>query len=369
LNNHLHIVCLDVPYPPDYGGVVDLYCKIKSLHRAGVEISLHCFEYGRGKQPELEKYCKEVFYYPRNKKINFRLPYIVSSRNNRQLISNLQRDDDPVLLEGIHCTYPLFTGKLNSERVWIRLHNIEYRYYSFLAKHAHNLLRKTYYTVESYLLKKYESDLAPHNRYLAVSLGDIELYRKLHPRKIEFLPVFLPNNEVRSQEGKGDFILYHGNLSVEENERAAIWLLESGAHQTGMPLIIAGKNPSKKLLQICKKNSVTCLQNISPEKMEELMCSAHIHLVPSFNATGIKLKLLNALFLGRFVITNTAAVAGSGVESLCSVADSPEELIRQIRYFSQMDFNQNDIERRKEIMESLFNAEKNTRHLVRLLFH
>ena len=48
---HLHIVCLDVPYPVDYGGVFDLFYKIKALSEAGVKIHLHCFEYGRGQQP------------------------------------------------------------------------------------------------------------------------------------------------------------------------------------------------------------------------------------------------------------------------------------------------------------------------------
>jgi len=66
LDKHLHIVCLDVPYPPDYGGVFDLYYKIKSLSEAGIKIHLHCFEYGLGKQKELDVYCVEVQYYPRN---------------------------------------------------------------------------------------------------------------------------------------------------------------------------------------------------------------------------------------------------------------------------------------------------------------
>ena len=39
-----------MPYPPDYGGVFDLYYKLKYLHERGVIIHLHCYEYGRGKQ-------------------------------------------------------------------------------------------------------------------------------------------------------------------------------------------------------------------------------------------------------------------------------------------------------------------------------
>lgn len=71
-----------MPYPVDYGGVFDLFYKIKELHSLGVKIHLHCFDYGRGEQPELNKYCEEVFYYSRNeghKGFSFKLPYIVAS--------------------------------------------------------------------------------------------------------------------------------------------------------------------------------------------------------------------------------------------------------------------------------------------------
>ena len=46
----LHIVSFDVPFPPNYGGAVDVFYKIRALHKLGVKIHLHCFEYVRGKQ-------------------------------------------------------------------------------------------------------------------------------------------------------------------------------------------------------------------------------------------------------------------------------------------------------------------------------
>ena len=34
----LHIVSFDVPFPPNYGGVIDVYYKCKHLHQLGIEI-------------------------------------------------------------------------------------------------------------------------------------------------------------------------------------------------------------------------------------------------------------------------------------------------------------------------------------------
>ena len=36
-----------MPYPPNYGGVIDVFYKIKSLHAIGIKIILHCFKYGK----------------------------------------------------------------------------------------------------------------------------------------------------------------------------------------------------------------------------------------------------------------------------------------------------------------------------------
>ncbi|WP_162127636.1 glycosyltransferase family protein [Flavobacterium phycosphaerae] len=42
-NKPLHIISFDNPYPPDYGGVIDVFYKLKSLHALGYAIHLHCF--------------------------------------------------------------------------------------------------------------------------------------------------------------------------------------------------------------------------------------------------------------------------------------------------------------------------------------
>jgi len=61
----LHIVAFDVPFPADYGGVIDVFYKAKSLNDLGLRIALHVFDYGRGRQAGLEKIAAEVHYYPR----------------------------------------------------------------------------------------------------------------------------------------------------------------------------------------------------------------------------------------------------------------------------------------------------------------
>jgi hypothetical protein len=105
---HLHIITHDVPYPADFGGVVDLFYKIRTMARLGVKIYLHCFHHQRPPQDALLEYCAEVNYYPRQKKpqqLSWRLPFIVNSRKSAALVKRLKQDDYPILMEGIHCTH------------------------------------------------------------------------------------------------------------------------------------------------------------------------------------------------------------------------------------------------------------------------
>ncbi len=369
--DHLHIVSFDVPYPTDYGGVVDVFYKIKALHELGVHVHLHCFEYGRGHQPELEKYCVEVCYYPRqegHKGFSLQLPYIVASRNNEELWKRLNADDYPVLFEGVHCTYGLTNGAVSKKNVAIRLHNTEFEYYKQLGKWETSLVRKAYMQHESRLLKRYEEKLKDHT-ILSLSNEDCGTYRTLFKAtSISYLPAFIPNNTVTSAIGQGNFILYHGNLTVAENEKTAIWLLEKIFRDLDTPFVIAGKNPSDKLIGLSKKYPNTCVvANPGDAELDDLMHKAQLHILPSFTNSGIKLKLLNALFKGRHVLANDAMIKGTGFEHVCQLANNPTEFKYHAYRLFHKEFTDDDIQLRERLLQEQFCNKKNAEQLMRAL--
>ncbi len=370
---HLHIVTHDVPWPVDYGGVFDLFFKLNALHQQGINIHLHCFTQGRAPQEELNKFCVSVNYYPRKKNagsFSFRVPFIVNSRVNDELISNLEKDGHPVLLEGIHATYYLSTGKLINRKVLVRLHNTEFEYYRQLARQETNLLKRLYFWNESRLLKRYESAIANKASFLAVSHHDVSQYKELfHANDIHYLPVFLPYTLAFGKEGRGCYCLYHGNLSVNENEKAATWLLKNVFKNMEIPFVIAGKNPSKKLQDLVHQHKQTCLVANPPQKeMQDLIAKAQVHVLPSFNNTGIKLKLINALFNGRHCLVNTAAVEGSGLENYCHIATDARSFKDKISELYQQNLTEQEIQQRQGLLQSEFNNEANAKKLVNLIW-
>ena len=371
MEKHLHIIDFTVPYPADYGGVIDLFWKLPALQKAGVQIHLHCFNYGRGEQKELNKYCVSVQYYQRNtgvKGFSASIPYIVSSRKNELLFNNLLQDDYPIFMEGVHSTYLLNDKRFKQRKKFVRIHNVEYDYYNHLAQTASSFVKKMYYLRESKLLKNYEFSMAKKaTAFWGVTKKDVDVYRnELGCNNIDFLPLYLPNNwDIQIKEGIGGYCLYQADLSVDANERAAIWLLKEVFSTMELPLVIAGKNPSEKLEQLAHSFNHTCIvANPNEQEMQDMIAKAHINILPSYSNTGIKLKLLNALFNGRHCVVNDATVEGTGLEKLCHIANDATTMQHTIEQLFSQSFSNCEIGMRKELLNKIFNNDNNAAQQV-----
>lgn len=374
MEKHLHIISLDVPWPVNYGGVYDLFYKLPALQAQGVKIHLHCFDNGRGEQPELNKYCEAVHYYKRNtghKGVTAKLPYIVASRKNEALLNNLLKDDHPIFMEGVHCTYLTLDNRFSKRRKFVRVHNIEQDYYKQLYNCTTALFKKLYYLWESHLLKTYEQQLA-HNAtaYWSVTEKDAVYYRnELGCTTMDYLPLFLPPWQVSCKEGMGAYCLYHGDLSVEANEYAVKWLLEKVFNDTDLPIVIAGKKPSKSLEDLVHENANACLvADPSEKEMQDIIVKAHINLLPCFNNTGIKIKLLNALFNGRHCVVNEAMVSGTSLDELCHVVETPAAFRERVEQLFHQPFTKEEMGSRAALLHQHFNNETSAKQMVKWIW-
>jgi len=102
----------------------------------------------------------------------------------------------------------------------------------------------------------------------------------------------------------------------------------------------------------------------SEKEMQDLIAKAQVHVLPSFNNTGVKLKLINALFNGRHCVVNTAGVQGSRLETLCHIADGATSLKKTIEDIYQQPFTEEEKERRQGLLSTIFNNEKNAKQLI-----
>lgn len=371
MGKDLNIVTLNVPYPPDYGGMIDSFYRIKWLNEAGVNIHLHCFQYGRPDSKELELLCKSVHYYIRNRKI-YRffssLPFIISSRDSTHLIENLKLNNYPILFDGLHTTYFLDHPDLNNRKKLIRTHNIEHLYYNALAGNERNLLKRFYYKCESLKLRIYEEKIMDNVKVLTISLRDNEYFKKITRNTFIITPLH-PYAEGVSSPGKGSYVLYHGDLSVRENSLIAEELIKKVFSKIKFNCVVAGKNPPASLLR-CASRSVNVKLIADPDsvRMDNLVRNAHINILPSLNANGFKLKHLIALYAGRFCILNNIAANSFSENAQFHIADSYSEMVNQIKNLMNEEFTIEMISRRMQILEKDHSNQVNTKKLIDLIF-
>ena len=359
--NSINIISFDVPYPANYGGVIDVFYKIKAFYDQGINVHLHCYEYGRGKQKELENYCESVTYYKRKTgaaSFLSKMPYIVKSRADKTLKENLLKNDFPILFEGLHTCFLLSDDALKNRFKIVRNHNIEHHYYNHLAKAEKNDFRKRYFKTEAKRLKQFERILKHADLSLAISESDLAYFKKTY-RTINnsYAPAFHPNQTVKINTLKGNYALYHGNLSVSENTNAVKFLIKKVFNDLSVPLIIAGLNPSKEIKNLIESNpQISLVANPSDKKLNELIANAQVNLLYTEQATGLKLKLLNVLFNGKHCLANNLILEGSNLKICCAVANTESEYKTTILELMQQGFTLEQIEQRKKALTQYSNS-------------
>lgn len=373
--NHLHIISFDVPYPADYGGVIDVFYKLVALHQIGIKIHLHCFQYGREEAKILESYCEDVKYYSRKTGLMANLsatPYIIKSRDNRQLIDNLCQNDYPILCEGMHTCGILLDKKLQSRKIVYRSSNIEHNYYQALAQKEKNSLRKLFFSFEYKKLKKWEQNLSRADLFLTVSEDDKAYYQTKFPRNmIENIFSFFNQSTMTSPnfDNNEKYLLFHGNLSVHENASTAIFIINEIAPLIDYQVIIAGKNPSTNIVQAAtKQQNVKLTANPSEEEMQKIIGDAHINLLLTDQATGLKLKLLNSLYQGKFCLVNEMMLAGTGLHNCVEIANSTKEITTKINELMLMEFDEQIYSARRQNISIEFSNDYKAEKLVQFIF-
>lgn len=358
---NIQIVAFDNPNPPDYGGAIEVYHKLKALKDLGVQINLHFFEYGRRTDFEgLENICFKVFKYKRVRSFNKTLsatPFIVKTRENILLLENLTKNPSPILFEGIHCCSFLDHPKLKDHFKIVRTHNIEHQYYAGLYNSSKNLVKKVYYKSEAQKLEKFEPILKNADLIFSLSKKDTEYFKKYS--KAIWIPPFSESYTIL-QETK-PYILFHANLQVEENIDALLKLTHHVFSRLNLKVIVAGKDPSIAILNETKKYpNITLLPNPSKKEMNDLILNARCHVFYTDQNTGVKLRLVHAIHSAGHIIMNSKMLFDNYYKNDLEIVDEWNTMVRRIEFC----FNKRDVRDRTEL-RNLFDNQINLKHLLK----
>lgn len=371
----LHIICFDIPFPPSYGGVIPVFYRIKALHELGAQITLHCFYKGtKGETGPLEAMCEKVYFYPRKtsflQQLSFR-PYGVNSRESDVLLNNLLQDDAPIFFEGLVSCSLMSHPALRNRAKYFRECNVEHDYYHALGRATKSLWKKLYLHIEAERLRWFERTVCHSRAIFTLAHQDEAYFKKTYPGIPNiYFPCFHGHTAILQPIGEFQpYILYHGNLSVAENHKAAMYILRHIAPKIPYPVVIAGLHPLDELRKAVQNTpQVTLVDSPDEATMQRLIRNARIHLLITFQGTGIKLKLLNVLFTEGHVVVNPQMIEGTDLAGLCHIGTDEKQLAQLCTSLFEQPMDRKALDHRLQQLNATYNDNQSARIIYQTIF-
>lgn len=278
--------------------------------------------------------------------IFMRKSYHIERFNSKDMASKLEHilrheNFDIIHLESIYVTpYLDVIRKYSKAKVVIRMHNIEHQIWERLADNESNLMMKMVYRMNKKQLEHVENTiLKKMDGYMTISDPDFQYFQKTAPA----VPgVVIPFGiDMENYELEDDYIasdkpsLCHiGSMNWSPNMEGIEWFLDEvwpqihEAHPE-LQFTVAGHGTPDKLLQRQDPN----VQFVGAvPSANEFMLDHDMMIVPLLSGSGIRVKIVEAMALGRVVITTSVGAEGLDVENgkHLFIADTPEEFLSVI---------------------------------------
>jgi len=265
-----------------------------------------------------------------------------------------QEKFDVVILESIFVGGYIETIRKHSQaRILLRAHNIEYLIWERLSKQEKNPVKKMAYRYLANSLKRFELALFKKiDGYMPITKMDDLFFKKQFPtlssKVIPFgidLSVYQYNNH-KIKEDK--ISLFHiGSMNWQPNIEGMMWFLENVWNK------VAEKHPNLTLVLAGKGNKVVFgnknFKNVQifdfVEDAQQFINEHDIMIVPLLSGSGMRIKIMEGLALGKPIITTTIGAEGIEItdKENIFIADTPEAMIETI------DFCVNNVEKCTEI--------------------
>ena len=279
-------------------------------------------------------------------KESYHISRFISKDYEQKLIAILQKKSfDVIQLEMIHLApYIPIIKKYSNAKIVCRAHNVEHEIWKRVADITKNPFKKYYLRWLTGKLRRFEvENLANYDALLPITERDGRIFRLLGYRG----PMLPTPVGMDSQRFLMPLISMNGHLSLgfigsldwTPNIEGLKWFLENVWGQfledkSQFKLHIAGRNAPDWLLKL----------NVDNVKVHGEIADAHrftaqhpVMIVPLFSGSGIRVKILESMMLGRVVITTKIGMEGIPAKDGESVliANTAAEFIEKIRFCRQ----------------------------------
>lgn len=248
-----------------------------------------------------------------------------------------EQDFDIVQLEGPYLSYyiPFIKGKA---RIALRAHNQEHRIWKLMSEQEGNPIRRFYFRILAARIERLEKDILTEIDLLVpISEADKEGFDQLgHTLPVIIIPTGIDISDYPLNQTENRILLFFiGALDWGPNQEGLDWFFreiwpEIRIKWPGLTLDLAGRNPGYYF------NGRKLPDNVRLEgEVESAIEFFHQHtvmIVPLLTGSGIRIKILEAMAMGKTVISTRIGAGGLQAEhgDHLFLADTPAEYIRVI---------------------------------------
>ncbi|WP_353138490.1 glycosyltransferase family 4 protein [Pseudopedobacter sp.] len=347
-----------VPFPPHGGYSIVVYNTIKELLRLGCEVSLFSLNTSKHyvftstlneellKKIKFYKYgiddkvkMKDAFFNLFTRK-SYNVSRFYSEGCAHMLKKVLEENDfDIVQFEGLHVTPYLETVKSSSKaKIIYRSHNIEFKLWKRLALKEGMTPKKLYLNFLSKRLMEYETEIVNHfDALFAISRSDEHFFKSIGCKTtLHSFPVALNLKEYESVISLTPHksIGYIGSMDWRPNVEGLRWFLDQVWPQiqklpSGIKFHLAGKNMP---VQFSQHHYSDYILEGEVDNALEFISKQHVFIVPLFSGSGMRVKIIEAMALGKCVIATSIAAEGIKYQhdKNILIADRADDFYKQI---------------------------------------
>lgn len=231
------------------------------------------------------------------------------SQDYAEFLELHSNDYDLVLFDGLFSTTPILRGKINhSSQFWLRSHNLEHQIWHEEAANCKNPIKKRYLKLLAKQLESFEEFVLKRmDGVLAIREQDLSHYKKW-VQKSYFLPFSEGENESLSIPTKDFYFL--GAMNWKPNQDAANQLISEIFPQIQRLVPDAQLHLAGAFMDEVQLEGENFHQHGFVEDLDAFYQQVSILVAPIQTGSGVKIKVLEALKRGKFVLASEKAAEG-----------------------------------------------------------
>ena len=228
--------------------------------------------------------------------------------------------------------------KHSNAKIVLRAHNIEHLIWERVAQNHKNPLKKFYVNHLAHTLKNYEKQIVDkYDGVVPITAEDANFFKKVTTKPILPLPFGVDTDKIEAETDiKPELALFHiGAMNWIPNEEGIKWFIEEvwPLVEKNLPLVklyLAGREMPEWLNKLKVKN-IHVVGEV--ENAHDFINSKAISIAPLFSGSGIRIKIIESMALGKAVISTAIGAEGINIENGKNIliANTAQEFFEAIR--------------------------------------